>query len=92
MIGSPKARFLEDKSASKGVLEFVSSPNFQAAMDAAMLQLMEELADAKGPEERAANHSKLMGARAFRKKLEAVADKGKPKENREPPGLNYGAQ
>lgn len=92
MIGTPKARFMENKSLVKTTLALVASEDFQKTLDAVMLQLIQELPDNNVPQDAYAGYYRIMGANRFRKKLETIASTPKPGAKEEDSGLNYGAQ
>lgn len=75
---SPKTRFLEHKEFVKTHLDVVVHSAFQAAADAAMLQLVAEMPDTTDPDMSAAGYHRILGARQYRRLLESVAEEPKP--------------
>lgn len=92
MIGTPKARFMENKSLVKTTLALVATEDFQKTLDAAMLQLIQELADNNIPADAYAGYYRIMGAKKFREKLETIASAAKPAGKPEAGGIDYGVQ
>jgi hypothetical protein len=84
MPTSPKQRFLRSKALAERVDNFLTSADFQAAADAAMMQVVTDIGDNAEPNAAAAAHHRLAGAKMFLKTLQSISEHPKPSPRKKP--------
>lgn len=70
---NPKQRFLRQKQYAESFARMAASLEFEAASDAALLQLQENLSLANSVEESSAKNYRLEGAKLFLSTLQNIA-------------------
>lgn len=61
--------------AAKSFVEMAAKPEFQAALDATLLQMGDNIAASNDPQSASANHFRLEGARMFARILQGMGKK-----------------
>ena len=77
-MDSPKQKFLKKKDWVNAHNDWVLTPVFEAAADAAMLQMFVELRDYSDPTQAAAAHQRMCGARQFLETFRSIGEVPKP--------------
>jgi len=92
MTASPKTVFVANPDLVKAHLNLVDSVEFQAAVNATILQILSNLSDTSDPVVAAAGYHRIMGARQFASLILTIADKPKAPEGSLSSGqLNHNA-
>lgn len=74
---TPKSRFCEDKKRAAAHRELVVSTNFLSASEAALLTMIDDIAESTDPAVAIAGYNRIVGARKFMKALNALAEESK---------------
>lgn len=78
MTITPKSRFCEDKKRAAAHRDLVVSGNFLSASEAALLTMIDDIAESTDPAVAIAGYHRIVGARKFMKALAALAEEAKP--------------
>lgn len=89
MTITPKARFCEDKKRASAHRELVVSNNFLSASEAALLTMIDDIAESTDPAVAIAGYHRIVGARKYMKALAALAEESKPAARGDSFNLNH---
>lgn len=78
MTITPKSRFCEDKKRAAAHRDLVVSSNFLSASEAALLTMIDDIAESTDPAVAIAGYHRIVGARKFMRALAALAEETKP--------------
>lgn len=89
MTITPKSRFCEDKKRAQAHRELVVSTNFLSASEAALLTMIDDMAESTDPVVAIAGYHRIVGARQYMKKLAGLAEEVKPAPRGDSYNLNH---
>lgn len=78
MIITPKSRFCEDKKRAAAHNDLVVSNAFLSASEAALLTMIDDIAESTDPAVAIAGYHRIVGARKYMKALAGLAEVPKP--------------
>lgn len=74
MTITPKSRFLEDKPRASKHRDMVVSSSYLAAAEAALLQVVDDMAESTDPAVAIAGYHRILGARKYMKAFAELAE------------------
>lgn len=86
---TPKARFCEDKKRAASHRDLVVSNNFLSASEAALLEMIEDMAKSTEPAVAIAGYNRIVGAKQYMEKLANLAEVPKPVARNTDYNLNH---
>jgi hypothetical protein len=89
MTITPRSRFQEDKPRASKHRDFVVSSQYLTAADAALLQVINEMADSVDPATAIAGYHRIMGARKFMEAFANLAEQPRLTPSKENFNLNH---
>ncbi len=89
MTITPRSRFLEDKNRASKHRDMVVSSAYLAAAEAALLEMIDDMAESTDPTVAISGYHRIVGARKYMKKFAELAETPKPPERKSDFNLDH---